>query len=74
MDKVIKKQLVKYMSRKFIITLLIILLSSYALFHGYIKGIHWVAIVTADSVSYDIADTMSKKFEDMLGGIKDEID
>ena len=74
MEEIIKKQLISYMSKKFIITLIIILLSSYALFHGYIEGLHWVAIVTADTVSYDIADTMSKKFGDMLGGVKDGMD
>lgn len=68
---IIKKQLISYLSKKFIITLIVILLSSYALFNGYIEGLHWVAIVTADVISFDVTDTMSKKLDGILGGFKD---
>lgn len=51
----------KYLSRKFILAIFILVISTIALFTNYIDGTHWAAIIATDMFSYDFSNAINRK-------------
>ena len=51
----------KYLSRKFIISMLVFLAATGLVIGGYIDGSHWMTVVTADVVVYGGANAVEKR-------------
>lgn len=66
----IKCRLVSFISKKFIIAIVVLLGSLFMLHTGRISGQEWTIIVSADTVVYSATNAFSKKYKDYSGDKK----
>lgn len=60
----IKGRLVSFVSKKFILSILVFIVATILVIANYISGDHWTVIVTSDIVVYEGSNAISKKYKE----------
>jgi|GEM_PF-3568408 len=59
--KELRGRLIAFVSRKFFIAMLILVVSSLFVHWGYIDGTQWFVVATADILGYDFSNALAKR-------------
>ena len=67
MKREIQYRLISFISRKFVIALIILIGSLFMLYLERISGQAWTIIVSADVITFTASNALSKKYKDYSG-------